>query len=58
MINSKCPECDGDIDVPDDALDGEILSCSDCGEEFEVSLGKNKEKELKRMMAEREDWGE
>lgn len=58
MVNSKCPECDGDIDVPDDALDGEIVSCPDCGEEFEVSLGKNKEKELKRMMAEREDWGE
>lgn len=58
MVNCKCPECDGDIDVPDDALDGEIVSCPDCGEEFEVSLGKNKEKELKRMMAEREDWGE
>jgi alpha-aminoadipate carrier protein LysW len=58
MVNYKCPECDIDIDVPDDAIDGEILSCLDCGEEFEVNIRKNKKIELKKMIAEREDWGE
>ncbi len=58
MVNYKCPECDVDIDIPNDALDGEMLSCSDCGEEFEVNIRKNKKIELKKMIAEREDWGE
>ncbi len=58
MVNYKCSECDGDIEIPDDALDGEIVSCPDCGEEYEVSFNQEKEKELNRIVAEREDWGE
>jgi len=58
MVKYKCPECDVDVDVPDDALDGEIVSCPDCGEEFEVNIRKNKKIELKKMITEREDWGE
>ncbi len=58
MVNSKCPECDGDIDVPDDALDGEIVSCPDCGEEFEVSLNEEKKIILKKAELVAEDWGE
>jgi len=58
MVNYKCPECDCDIEIPDDAMDGEIVSCPDCGEEYEVSINEKKEIELKKMVAEREDWGE
>ena len=58
MVNCKCPECDGDIDVPDDALDGEIISCSDCGEEFEVAFNEKKEPSLKKAEVVAEDWGE
>ncbi|MGB9895152.1 MAG: lysine biosynthesis protein, partial [Thermoproteota archaeon] len=27
----KCPVCEGDIEVPSDAIHGEIVSCPDCG---------------------------
>jgi len=32
-----CPECESDLDVEEDELDeGEILSCTECGGDFEV----------------------
>ncbi len=32
-----CPECESDLDVEEDELDeGEILSCTECGTDFEV----------------------
>lgn len=32
-----CPECESDMDVEEDELDeGEILSCTECGSDFEV----------------------
>ncbi len=32
-----CPECESEIDVEEDELDeGEIVSCGDCGTDFEV----------------------
>ena len=27
----NCPECDAELNIPDDAAVGEIISCSDCG---------------------------
>ncbi|MEM2886343.1 MAG: sulfonate ABC transporter, partial [Thermoproteota archaeon] len=35
-MKGKCPECEADIDVPDDAVDGEILTCDECGSDIEV----------------------
>jgi len=32
-----CPECDGDLDIEEDEVDeGEIVSCPECGTDFEV----------------------
>jgi alpha-aminoadipate carrier protein LysW len=32
-----CPECESDIDIEEDELDeGEIVSCVECGSDFEV----------------------
>ena len=32
-----CPECDSDIDVdPEDVDEGDVVSCAECGSEFEV----------------------
>lgn len=32
-----CPECESDLDVEEDELDeGELVSCIECGSEFEV----------------------
>jgi len=30
-LKAKCKECGADIEIPDDALPGEIVSCPDCG---------------------------
>ncbi len=32
-----CPECESEIDVDEDELDeGEVISCGECGSDFEV----------------------
>jgi alpha-aminoadipate carrier protein LysW len=32
-----CPECDTNLDVDEDEIDeGEIISCPECGSDFEV----------------------
>ena len=32
-----CPECETDLDVDDEEVDeGEVISCPECGAEFEV----------------------
>jgi len=33
----SCPECENDLDIEEDEIDeGEIVSCSECGSDFEV----------------------
>ncbi|RLF16029.1 MAG: lysine biosynthesis protein LysW [Thermoprotei archaeon] len=54
----KCPECGGDIPVPDDVVVGEIVSCPDCGQEYEVyELGPEGPK-IRQAEVAAEDWGE
>jgi alpha-aminoadipate carrier protein LysW len=32
-----CPECESDLDIEEDELDeGEVVSCMECGSDFEV----------------------
>jgi len=32
-----CPECEGDMDLEEDEVDeGQVVSCPECGAEFEV----------------------
>ncbi len=32
-----CPECENDLDIEEDEIDeGEIVSCAECGTDFEV----------------------
>ncbi len=32
-----CPECENDLDIEEDEVDeGEIVSCAECGTDFEV----------------------
>jgi len=57
-FKAKCPECDAEINVPDDALDGEIISCPDCGLDLEVRFDENGVLCLEPAEIEGEDWGE
>ena len=44
--------------MPDDVISGEIVSCPDCGMDYEVVLKADSEIELKPAEIEGEDWGE
>ena len=56
MAAVRCPVCDAGVNVADDAMVGELLTCSDCGIELEVTA-------LEPLTVEeapevQEDWGE
>lgn len=53
----KCPECDAEIRVPDDSIEGEIVTCPDCGAGYElVKAGEGFS--LKPAQVVGEDWGQ
>jgi alpha-aminoadipate carrier protein LysW len=56
-LKGKCPECDADIDVPEDAVDGEILTCDECGSDIEV-VKSDEKLQLRKAELKGEDWGE
>ncbi|HKR00363.1 MAG TPA: lysine biosynthesis protein LysW [Pyrinomonadaceae bacterium] len=53
---TTCPECDGQLTIPDDAIQGEIVPCQDCGAELEVLSLAPLEVGLAPEV--QEDWGE
>ncbi len=55
---AKCPECDAKLNILDDVVIGEILSCPDCGLELEVKQLEGDQVELQELEIEGEDWGE
>ena len=54
----NCKECDKELNVPDDVVKGEIVTCPDCGSDFEIVSVSNKKVELKPAEKVGEDWGE
>ncbi len=57
-METKCAECDAGIVVPEDAIRGELVSCKDCGAEYEVTELKGGTVLLKPADSVEEDWGE
>ncbi|MCP8304725.1 MAG: lysine biosynthesis protein LysW [archaeon] len=57
-MKTKCLECDGDIELPEDVIEGEIVTCPDCGLDYEVSEVTPKGVYLKKAEEIGEDWGE
>ena len=55
---AKCPDCDVELDVPEDTEKGEIVSCPGCGLELEVKQVKGGCVALQELTIEGEDWGE
>ena len=59
MDSSNCPECDAQLPVPGDAIQGEIVTCRDCGSAFElVRQTDTGVFALRPAELEGEDWGE
>ncbi len=50
-----CPECDPSLNIPNDAAVGEIISCPDCGADFEISKQEGANVELKQAESVGED---
>lgn len=57
-MKTKCKECEGNISIAEDVVVGEIISCPDCGTDFEVSEVNGKNVSLKEAETVGEDWGE
>ena len=56
MSHTECPECGAQVNLPADVMQGEILTCGDCGVELEVVAINPVRLDLAPM--EMEDWGE
>lgn len=58
MKTAKCPDCDSELDVSDEVLRGEVLSCPCCGLELEIVEVNGDTVEVRELIIEGEDWGE
>ncbi len=53
---AECPECAANVELKADVVEGEIVTCPECGVELEViSLNPP---QLETAPMEEEDWGE
>lgn len=57
-MKTQCQECGAEINVPDDMMIGEILTCPDCGGDFELASKSEAKLELKPAETVGEDWGQ
>jgi alpha-aminoadipate/glutamate carrier protein LysW len=55
-MNTNCPECDAPVSLSADVIEGEIVTCSDCGAELEVTSTNPPTLALAPEVE--EDWGE
>ena len=53
----KCTECDAEIKIPSDAMENEIVTCSDCGASYEL-IKSNDGFAIRPAESVGEDWGE
>ncbi|MHB8567484.1 MAG: alpha-aminoadipate/glutamate carrier protein LysW/ArgW [Nitrososphaerales archaeon] len=56
-MTTNCLECTAEIKIPSDAIDGEIVTCSECGTAFELEISPGAVG-LKPAESVGEDWGE
>lgn len=57
MLNQKCTDCEASIPIPEDAVQGEIVTCPDCGLDLEVIVV-GPTLAVKAVVVQKEDWGE
>lgn len=57
MVAVECPVCGGAVDAPTDAIVGELIDCTDCGAELEVTSLQPALTVIEAPMS-AEDWGE
>jgi|TARA_B110000263_G_C15312172_1_gene514236 alpha-aminoadipate carrier protein LysW len=57
-MEQKCQDCDATMQILDDVVIGEIISCPDCSNEFEVKKIDSNTVTLSPAESVGEDWGE
>jgi len=57
-MEATCLECDAKVRVADDAVVGEIITCPDCGADYEVEALNDGTVTIKIAESVKEDWGE
>ena len=57
-METKCLECEAPVHIEDDAVVGEIVSCPDCGADYEIASLNNSTVTVKKAESVKEDWGE
>jgi alpha-aminoadipate carrier protein LysW len=57
-MEAKCQECEALVNINEDAIIGEIVSCPDCGTDYEVASLDNGTVTIKTAESVKEDWGE
>jgi alpha-aminoadipate/glutamate carrier protein LysW len=51
-MKKECKDCGAELTIPEDAMVGEIITCPDCGTDFENNI------EMKQAESVGEDWGQ
>jgi alpha-aminoadipate carrier protein LysW len=51
-------ECEASVRIEEDAVVGEIISCHDCGADYEIASLSNGTVSIKVAESVKEDWGE
>ncbi len=54
----ECQECGAEISIPEDAVKGEIITCPDCGGEYQIASKTEENVEMKQAETVGEDWGQ
>ena len=57
-MKTECKDCGEEITVTNDAMVGEIITCPDCGADFEIVSKKEDTIEIKPAESVGEDWGQ
>ena len=57
-MSPNCTDCGGVVEIPEDAVIGEIVECIDCGLEYVVEETEEGLLLLKELTLKGEDWGE
>lgn len=56
-MDGECIDCAATIEIPSDALEGEIVGCPDCGLDF-VIVQEDGSLVIHELLIDGEDWGE